>query len=682
MVFLYPTFLWALLAISIPILIHLFNFRRYTKIYFTNVKFLKELQQESKSKSRLKEVLILITRCLALLFLVLAFSQPILVENDTAPLNSMNKLVSIYIDNSFSMDNVGKQGPLLELAKNQAQQIVGNLSGTDKIQIITNDFEGKHQRFYSNEEVKELIEDIKSSSSVRNISDVIKRQNEFLNSSKGNKFIFIISDGQQTTFNLNNLSVDSTTQYYLLKLDPNKVNNVFIDTCYFNSPLQQKGFIQTLNVKIVNDGNEPVNAASAKLIVNNTQLGISAFSIQPNSNKEINFNFECKESGFNYGSVLIEDYPVTFDDELFFAFNSLLNINVCVINGKNSSRETGFESIFKSDSLFDLKIFKEEAIDYSAFNNSNVIILRNLHSISSGLLVELKKFVENEGCLFILPEENADVESYKNLLAGFDLPYSLQFDTNRINLSKIELENKFFAGVFEKMDDRVNLPIIYNHFNINSPQNKVYETILKLQNDNPVLIRNSNYGGNVYLSLDPMTEKSSNFSKHALFVPTIYRICFSSLKNESIYYRIDNNNVLRIKNEMKNNSEPAHIRGLTGSLDIIPSFKTLGQSLLLYTQFQIHQPGFYTIEQNKLPVFPIAFNYSRIESHLKCYTAEEINDQIAQNGNKNMFLLKVDEKNSISQLNSGINGTPLWKLFVILALTFLLIEILLLRFIK
>ena len=66
--FLFPTFLFGLSAIAIPIIIHLFNFRKYKKIYFTNVQFLKELKQESDSKSKLKEWIILLLRILAISF--------------------------------------------------------------------------------------------------------------------------------------------------------------------------------------------------------------------------------------------------------------------------------------------------------------------------------------------------------------------------------------------------------------------------------------------------------------------------------------------------------------------------------------------------------------------------------------------------------------------------------------
>ena len=70
MQFVNPLFLIALSALAIPILIHLFNFRKYKKVYFTNVHFLQEIQQETKKQSQLRQLLILLARLLAIAALV------------------------------------------------------------------------------------------------------------------------------------------------------------------------------------------------------------------------------------------------------------------------------------------------------------------------------------------------------------------------------------------------------------------------------------------------------------------------------------------------------------------------------------------------------------------------------------------------------------------------------------
>jgi len=105
MEFVNPGFLYGLLAISIPVIIHLFNFRRFKKVYFTNVSFIKELKLQTQKQSRLKHLLILIMRILAIAAIVLAFAQPFIPVSENIINPHEKNAVSIYIDNSFSMQS-------------------------------------------------------------------------------------------------------------------------------------------------------------------------------------------------------------------------------------------------------------------------------------------------------------------------------------------------------------------------------------------------------------------------------------------------------------------------------------------------------------------------------------------------------------------------------------------------
>ena len=325
MMFVYPLFLWALTAISIPIIIHLFNFRRYKKVYFTNVHFLKELQLESQSKSRLKELLILLSRILCITLLVLAFAQPVFVNKNNTVVNLNQKSISIYLDNSFSMEEVNKQGQLFESARKTAKEIVNSYGSNDRFHVITNDFEGKHQRYYTKEDMLNELNEIKISPVVRSFSDVHKRQTEFLGlENKRSQFIYALTDAQKSSFNLEEIKNDSTNQITIVPLEANETNNLYIDSCWFESPIQQKGFLQKLNVIIQNKSQKTIDAGTVRLMVNGNQTSIGSFSVEANSKKELAISFTIKNEGLNYASVKLDDYPITFDDELFFdgIFNS------------------------------------------------------------------------------------------------------------------------------------------------------------------------------------------------------------------------------------------------------------------------------------------------------------------------------------------------------------------------
>jgi L-asparagine transporter-like permease len=100
MQFLFPGFLLALAALAIPVIIHLFNFRRYKTVYFSNVRFLREVKEETTSRSKLKHLLVLASRLLALAFLVFAFAQPY-IPNKHNQVSTGRKYVSVYLDILF-----------------------------------------------------------------------------------------------------------------------------------------------------------------------------------------------------------------------------------------------------------------------------------------------------------------------------------------------------------------------------------------------------------------------------------------------------------------------------------------------------------------------------------------------------------------------------------------------------
>jgi len=683
MMFVYPAFLWALAAVSIPIIIHLFNFRRYKKVYFTNVKFLKEIQHQSKSKSRLREILVLLARCLAICCLVIAFSQPIIKDKNTVILNSGAKDISIYLDNSYSMENVNKQGPLLEVAKTKAKEIVKAFSNGDKFQIITNDFEGRHQRFTSKEDVLNIIDEIKISSSVRFFSDVFKRQSEFLKSSNlVNKNLFAISDAQKSTFNLNEINNDTSVKLTLVPLMANETNNLYIDSCWFESPLQQKGFIQKLHAKIVNNGNATIEIGSAKLYLNKQQIAISSFSVEANSTTEIKFTFDCKQEGINYGSIKIEDYPITFDDELFFAFNSKVNISVCVINGKDQNSENSITNLLKSDSLFKSTIFSEQAIDFSMFKTSDVIFLNQLSELSSGLMTELLKFSEVGGSIVFIPSQNLSLINFNQSLSAFNLPNFITSDSSSLKVDKIESASTFYSGVFEKINDRMNLPTITKHFKIQTLSKMDFEGILTLQNSDVFFGESKKNNATVYLITSPLNEKCTNFSKHALFVPTLYQICFNSVKALPLFYNVSSNVLITIKNDITLKDQPVHIKQVSGNFDIIPESRLINNALSLFPHNQINIPGFFEVLRNNTLLIPLAFNYSRKESDLNCLNNEQLNKIINDKTFTNINIIENTANELTSFIQQGTEGKRLWKLFIILTLLFIAAEVAILRLLK
>ncbi|MBN4062458.1 BatA and WFA domain-containing protein, partial [Bacteroidales bacterium AH-315-I05] len=352
MEFLYPSFLYALTAISIPIIIHLFNFRRFKKIYFTNVKFLREIKQETQSKSNLKHLLVLLARILAVAFLVLAFAQPYLpAENNKA--GSGQKTVSVYIDNSFSMEAVNDEGRLLSQAKNAALEIANAYRPTDVFQLLTNDFEGRHQRLVNREEFIELVDEVEISPAVKLVSKIVGRQKDrLLTSETQDKTIFLISDFQKNTSDFSSLENDTTVTVKLLLMQAQQQSNLYVDSCWFATPFRQLNHPEKLTVRVKNISEKGYENIPIKLTINGRQKALASFSIEPQSWSDTSLYFTSTETGIQQVEIAITDYPVTFDDNFYLSYEVAEYISVLCINAEDTNKF--IHSLFKNDDFIQL----------------------------------------------------------------------------------------------------------------------------------------------------------------------------------------------------------------------------------------------------------------------------------------------------------------------------------------
>ncbi|MFN6040222.1 MAG: BatA domain-containing protein [Bacteroidota bacterium] len=683
--FLFPSFLWALFALAIPIIIHLFNFRKYKKVYFTNVRFLKELKQESESKSKIKQYLILLSRLLAITALVFAFAQPFKTSENGIVKSSGQKAVSIYIDNSFSMEAISKNGYLLDVAKSKARELAKSYSSADKFQLLTNDFEGKHQRLISKDEFLQFLDEVKLSPSHRKIEEVYKRQNDLLNRSNcQSKVSFLFSDFQRSFIANDKIEADTNISCNLIplleKVTPG--DNVFVDTCWFENPVHQAGSIQKLHAKIINKSSKDLENASLRLIINNKLISPASFSAKANEEKEVLINFSVKEFGIQNARLEIDDHPVTYDDKLFFSFSVEKRIPVLLINGENSKSGRALQAMLKGDSLFLSFEMSESAIDYNSFSKYNLIIFNDVKTISSGLQQEIKKFLSNGGSIALFPSVNSDINTYNQLFSQVGINSFGGVDTANLNCDRINFDQGFFTDVFERKTDNMDLPRIFNHYSSSRGIGNTEEVIIKLINGMPLLSHYTFSKGKLYTFSSSLDESWSNFSKHALFVPTIYKMAINSLSASPLYYETGKNNAVEVKRTDNAKESSYNIRSEDSKLSFIPETRISDNRTLLFLQQMVKNSGSYYLEFDKEKLSGLSFNYPREESVLEYFSSDELKGLFSGKNKKYFTVVDPGIKSVQLALEDLSGGTKFWKVFIILALVFFAIEIALNRLIK
>ena len=676
MAFLYPLFLWALLAISIPVVVHLFNFRRYKTVYFPSIRFLREVQHQTRSTSQLKHLLVLFARIFTILFLVAAFAQPFIKPTEGV-VNNGKKAISIYIDNSFSMNARSGDVPLVELAKRKAQEIASAYSPDDEFQLLSNDFEGKQQRLVNRDQFKQFLEEVKSSPASRTISLVISREKESLaRAQSSQKYIYIISDFQKSTSDLQNIPVDSNTKIYFIPLKSSAQKNVTVDSCWLEAPVQMVNQPAKLHVKITNYGDEDIADERITLRINDEIKTIADLNLAANSSAEDTLVFNITQSGWNKGELQVSDFPVSFDDSYFFSFN--VKPLAAVLNVNGTSSNVFLDALFSNSGLFTTTSSSLNQLDYALLKSYDCIILNQPNSISSGLKEALTQYVQNGGNLLLVPDPNNNLQSINDFLLSMNADQLQLWLKQSRQVTTINTNMKVFADVFSNLTGNMALPKTSGFFIMTQRTQSPAEALMKFTDGNSLFTRYAIGKGNFYLSSVPFDKSVTDFPLNPVFAPLLFKVVVLKNNNPSLSYSIGDATNFEAENFGVGEKEIYHMKGSTH--EFIPAQRPLGNEVMVNFGNEISEAGFYNLYlPDTANHYWLGFNFNRKESNLTILNSEEINNQAARIKAQVVSNADADLSAVISEMNRGI---ALWKYCIMLALFFIAIEILLLRFLK
>ncbi len=678
--FVFPAFLFALFAVAIPIIIHLFNFRRFKKVLFPNVRFLKMVKQETQSKSKLKHLLVLLARSLMVIFAVLAFAQPFIPAADTAAIKG-RKAVSIYIDNSFSMESENADGKLLETAKRNAEEIASAFDAADRFQILTNDFEPHQQRMLSREDFLKAVDEVKTSPVSRTLSEIIKRQKDALSASgvePANRASYILSDFQQSFADMANVSPDTTFAVHMIPVVTQPTNNVYIDSCWFTSPALQPGKTVELAVRLRNSGDENMSNVPLKLFINGSQKALTSADIAANAFADRFLSFTITETGWLEGQVTITDFPITFDDTYYFSAFVFPSIKVTAINGGEANNY--LTTIFKNDPYFDFANVEATKVDYSTLSKNNLIIANEVAEISSGLSQELQKFIDGGGSVLLLPPGTGSVNSHSLFLSSLGAGIYAAADTQTTRVSNINLQSEVFRDVFDKVPDNMDLPVVNKRYPITRQTRSTEEVLLRVQNGESLMSRYSAGRGSICVSGVPLQRESSSLVRHAILVPLLYKIALLSAPHNRLAYTLGRDHAIELQALNVASDRVLHLVNKALAFDMIPEHRLTGSTSTLLLHNELREAGSYQLQMNNEIASVLAFNFDRNESDLTFFNADELNALTAQFGLTKMKLHGTSKASLASMVAQTNKGVSLWKWCIILALIFMGIEILLLKF--
>ncbi len=665
MYFSHPLFLWALPAILIPLIIHLINIRRYRKIYFSNTDTLKEIYIEQRQHRRINHWLILLARTLAILFLVLAFAQPKLGKRGQ-DMQSGDNIVSIYIDNTLSMDQSSAEGSMLDMARQKAREIAEAYSVSDRFQLITADLLPSQSQLLSRDELYERLDQVETTPASPLMSGIIQRQLDFLKQyTHHNISSYIISDFQQSTTDLFSFPVDSNVHLTMVPLQGNSIDNIYIDTFMFDAPAFFVGGNVNVSVKLCNTGQHDVEKVPVKLLLEGHERAIASVDIPANGSIETTMRFALDHAGYIDGLIAIEDYPIVFDDHRWFSIR--VNDQKRVFELYGSAQNEYIGKLFSSDSTI---VHTSGQYLPSDLSNTDLLVLNETKSLSSGEIEQIGQWIAEGGSLLAIPSPDHSPSSLNALLASAQAPQLNKWLAHSTRVNLIDDKASLYEGVFSSRNENDEMPTIKGHYTL-SPSVHVAQPVMMLADGSPLLTITPHDKGIIYLFTTPLRAEHNSLVNQALFVPTIYNMALYSRFSAPIDHIIGSRNPIYLLEPHDIGHTPPELHGPNG-FQIIPDIRQVGTRQMLILHGEPTDDGIYTLDNEHL-----ALNRSRLESQMLFYTPDELGK--FTHDTPCYTILRHTEKTLTEALLERNGGHSLWQLCLVLMLAMLACETILIK---
>lgn len=640
MQFKHPDILWALLLLVIPVVIHLFQLRRFERTPFTNVAMLQKVVSESRKSNNLKKWLLLMTRLLLLASLILAFAQPF----TAAPTALKETETVVYLDDSFSMQARSNGLTLLEKA---VQELIRGLDETDSFSLFTNveTYEGVQIK-----DVRNSLLSLGHSPKQLDLEEIrLKTGTLFSGSSTTTKNLIVISDFQQR-MESRTPEGDPSINTYFVPLRPELTENLSLDSVYL-----EEGPTELASLGVLLSGGEADLALPVSLYNGEVLMARTAATFGADGTAKISFSIP--DQGEINGRLSIADSGLSYDNNLFFSINALQRIKVLSI----SSGDSGYLDRLYGGAGFELKKYGLDQLDHSALDGPNLVLIDHLSSIPGNLGITLKNFVDQGGSLVVIPSTDIDVPSYNVLLSALGAGRYLGKVAMESPLTRIAYDHPLYRDVFESRVDNFQYPTLREHYGIQSE----LPGILGLEGGDAFLVGREG----LYIFSASLDLENSDFKNSPLIVPTFYRMAAGSLKSPELYHILGSSTSLDLE-------------GMQGMDDVLKVTKD-GQGFIPLQQAHPNrvrldfdqnptEAGTYDIELRGKSLKKISFNHPREESRLDYMDLQGLEGPSLHDSLGSLF----------NRLEAQGEIAPYWKWFVILALLLLALEVVIQKFVS
>ena len=687
MTFLNPLVLLGLAAAAIPILIHLFNFRKPRTVEFSSLAFLKELQKSTMRRVRIKQWLLLALRTLAIACLVLAFARPT-VQSGWATVfgGTVQTSTALVLDNSLSMTVRDAQGELMTQAKELASAVVETAEPGDETFVVsTVRGTGRPAAFDNAGPALDAIEETEPEPGAGTTGESLARAFALLDGAENPaREALIVSDLQASTFiDSARVPAPEGVRVTLLPVGERVHSNVAVTDARVLSRVVEAGQPVEVEATLVNYGTDPVEDYVASLYLDGERVAQAAADLEPGVPSAVRLTATPQRRGWLRGEVRTEADEFEWDNTRYLTLHVPETRRVLLVEGADQRADLVELALGLGgeQTRFAVTTVPESALAAQDLDAFDVVVLVGPESLASGERAAVARFVQSGGGLMVFPSERAEAADYDALftaLGGGSLGAgvgTLGGAAPVAQFGRVDLEHPLFEGVFEDgLGSRVESPTI-TFARPYVPGAGDENTLIDLSTGAPFLQEIRSGGGTALVFAVAPDPRWGDFPVRGLFVPLLYRAVYYLAADADVSESL----VVRQPGALRVSGAAEGLRLIGDGTEFVPEQRSVPGGVLLEIDEGVTEPGVYDVMDGERLVRRVAFNPDARESDLAVLAPEEARRQLAEATGTEVRLLDAAGgrgRTAAEQIAEERTGVELWNVFLGLALLFLIAEML------
>jgi len=531
--FLNPSALLGLVAISIPVLIHVLNRRRLRDVEFSSVVFLRKLTRDRMHRLNLKRLLLLVIRSLVIACVVLSFSKPVLVEDSAVAAGPGGRSPAvILLDRSFSMGYREGTSSAFELARSTASELLRVLDG--RAILIPFD-EGPEYDGEGPQELGTLEERLAGISISSRGTDVMAALNlslallRELDAGYGGR-IYLITDmaapGWDGKIDPELRPVLESSHIYVISVGGRGRRNVAVDSIHVGEGALLGGSLR-VTARVSNYGERSAEGVMAYLYLGGRKVSQQVLRIGPHGRSYVTFEVPSPE-GRLYGQVELSEDRLSIDNRRYFALDLPERIKVMLVSGDRRDSYFVREALASASGegrAIDVSWRSPGELSSEAIAGSDVIFILNAPRLPDAALSSLLDGVRSGKGLFISLGPRSDIGFYNGRIipamskGSIGPPSDAGGDGAYYPLGDVDLSHPILRGIVPK-GSSVSWPRFYRFYRSKLPE---AVPIMKYSNGMLALGELGLGRGKILLSTAPLDLSWSDLPLVGIFAPLILR---------------------------------------------------------------------------------------------------------------------------------------------------------------